>query len=45
MALRYVVLDMVLQELGFAVGIAYTSVWYEKDWQGRALGIFGAGNA
>lgn len=30
---------------GFAVGIAYTSVWYEKDWQGRALGIFGAGNA
>ncbi|MGK7392491.1 MAG: MFS transporter [Candidatus Cyclobacteriaceae bacterium M2_1C_046] len=30
---------------GFAVGIAYTSVWYSKDWQGRALGIFGAGNA
>lgn len=30
---------------GFAVGIAYTSVWYGKDWQGRALGIFGAGNA
>lgn len=30
---------------GFAVGIAYTSIWYEKDWQGRALGIFGAGNA
>lgn len=30
---------------GFAVGIAYTSVWYDKDWQGRALGIFGAGNA
>lgn len=29
----------------FAVGIAYTSVWYPKNWQGRALGIFGAGNA
>ncbi len=29
----------------FAVGIAYTSVWYPKGWQGRALGIFGAGNA
>ncbi|MEK6781955.1 MAG: MFS transporter [Bacteroidota bacterium] len=29
----------------FAVGIAYTSVWYTKEWQGRALGIFGAGNA
>ncbi len=29
----------------FAVGIAYTSVWYPKKWQGRALGIFGAGNA
>ena len=30
---------------GFAVGIAYTSVWYPRAWQGRALGIFGAGNA
>ena len=30
---------------GFAVGIAYTSIWYSKEWQGRALGIFGAGNA
>lgn len=29
----------------FAVGIAYTSVWYPKNWQGRALGIFGVGNA
>lgn len=29
----------------FAVGIAFTSVWYPKHWQGRALGIFGAGNA
>ncbi|WP_304517104.1 MFS transporter [Cecembia rubra] len=30
---------------GFAVGIGYTSVWFPKNWQGRALGIFGAGNA
>ena len=29
----------------FAVGIAYTSVWFEKDRQGTALGVFGAGNA
>ncbi len=29
----------------FAVGIAYTSVWFRKEWQGTALGIFGAGNA
>ncbi len=29
----------------FAIGIAYTSVWYPKEWQGRALGIFGMGNA
>lgn len=29
----------------FAIGIGYTSVWYPKDWQGRALGIFGMGNA
>jgi len=30
---------------GFAVGIAYTSVWFPKSRQGLALGIFGAGNA
>ena len=30
---------------GFAVGIAYTSVWFEKKNQGTALGIFGVGNA
>ncbi|CAN5248158.1 hypothetical protein BH09BAC5_BH09BAC5_05830 [soil metagenome] len=30
---------------GFAIGIANTSVWYTKEWQGRALGIFGMGNA
>lgn len=29
----------------FAVGIAYTSVWFPKQQQGTALGIFGAGNA
>ena len=29
----------------FAVGIAYTSVWFKKERQGTALGIFGAGNA
>lgn len=30
---------------GFAVGIAYTSVWFPKKLQGTALGIFGVGNA
>jgi NNP family nitrate/nitrite transporter-like MFS transporter len=30
---------------GFAVGIAYTSVWFPTHQQGTALGIFGAGNA
>ncbi len=29
----------------FAVGIAYTSVWFPTHQQGTALGIFGAGNA
>jgi len=29
----------------FAVGIAFTSVWFPKERQGLALGIFGAGNA
>ena len=29
----------------FAIGIAYTSVWFPKERQGLALGIFGAGNA
>ena len=29
----------------FAVGIAFTSVWYSREHQGTALGIFGAGNA
>lgn len=29
----------------FAVGVAYTSVWFPKEKQGTALGIFGMGNA
>ncbi len=29
----------------FAIGIAYTSAWFEKKKQGVAMGIFGAGNA
>ncbi|MEE8487744.1 MAG: MFS transporter [Gemmatimonadota bacterium] len=29
----------------FAVGIAFTSVWFSREHQGTALGIFGAGNA
>ena len=29
----------------FAVGIAFTSVWYHREHQGTALGVFGAGNA
>jgi len=29
----------------FSVGIAFTSVWYPKQNQGMALGVFGAGNA
>jgi len=31
--------------VSFAIGIAFTSVWYPKHKQGTALGIFGAGNA
>ncbi|MBM81472.1 MAG: MFS transporter [Planctomycetaceae bacterium] len=29
----------------FAVGVAYVSVWFDKERIGTALGIFGAGNA
>ncbi len=29
----------------FAVGIAYSSIWFKKEKQGTALGIFGMGNA
>ncbi len=28
----------------FAVGVAYVSRWYDKEKQGTALGVFGAGN-
>jgi NNP family nitrate/nitrite transporter-like MFS transporter len=34
-----------LTGVSFAIGIAFTSVWYPKQRQGTALGIFGAGNA
>ncbi len=34
-----------LAGVSFSVGIAYTSVWFPKERQGLALGIFGAGNA
>lgn len=34
-----------LSGASFAVGIAYTSVWFPRGMQGTALGIFGAGNA
>lgn len=44
--------DYLLYSLGFgmtgtsfAVGIAFTSVWFSRERQGTALGIFGAGNA
>ncbi|WP_290652561.1 nitrate/nitrite transporter [Aquisalimonas sp.] len=29
----------------FSVGISYTAKWFERDRQGFAMGIFGAGNA
>ncbi|TAK49579.1 MAG: NarK/NasA family nitrate transporter [Saprospiraceae bacterium] len=34
-----------LAGVSFAIGIAYSSVWYPKNQQGTALGIFGFGNA
>ncbi len=33
-----------LSGASFAVGIAYSSVWFPKERQGTALGIFGVGN-
>ncbi|WP_343671470.1 MFS transporter [Chitinophaga sp.] len=27
----------------FSIGVGFTSVWYPKNWQGRALGLFGFG--
>lgn len=43
----FAVLSLLFGIIGasFAVGIGYTSLWYPKEWQGRALGIFGMGNA
>jgi NNP family nitrate/nitrite transporter-like MFS transporter len=34
-----------LAGVSFAIGIAFSSVWYPRNRQGTALGIFGAGNA
>lgn len=34
-----------LAGVSFSIGIAFSSVWYPKNFQGTALGIFGAGNA
>ncbi len=34
-----------LAGVSFSIGIAFTSVWFPKQRQGTALGIFGAGNA
>src|SRR3989338_2661143 len=31
--------------VSFSIGIAFSSVWYPRNMQGTALGIFGAGNA
>lgn len=44
---HYLVLGLFVGLAGgsFAVGIAYTSAWFEKERQGTAMGIFGAGNA
>ncbi len=34
-----------LAGVSFSIGIAFSSVWYPRKYQGTALGIFGAGNA
>ncbi|MCF6264952.1 MAG: MFS transporter [Desulfuromusa sp.] len=34
-----------LAGVSFSIGIAFSSVWYPRERQGTALGIFGAGNA
>ncbi len=34
-----------LAGVSFSIGIAFSSVWYPREKQGTALGIFGAGNA
>jgi len=44
---QYLVIGLFVGLAGgsFAVGIAYTSAWFEQERQGTAMGIFGAGNA
>ena len=44
---QYLVIGLFVGLAGgsFAIGIAYTSAWFEKSRQGTAMGIFGAGNA
>jgi NNP family nitrate/nitrite transporter-like MFS transporter len=44
---QYLVIGLCMGLAGgsFAIGIAYTSAWFNKKQQGFAMGIFGAGNA
>ena len=44
---QYLVIGLFVGLAGgsFAIGIAYTSAWFESRRQGTAMGIFGAGNA
>lgn len=44
---QYLVIGLFVGLAGgsFAIGIAYTSAWFEHSRQGTAMGIFGAGNA
>ncbi|CAB9539429.1 Nitrate/nitrite transporter NarK/U 1 [uncultured Gammaproteobacteria bacterium] len=44
---QFLVLGLLVGIAGasFTVGIAYTSKWFDKEHQGFAMGIFGAGNA
>lgn len=44
---QYLVIGLFVGLAGgsFAIGIAYTSAWFEKERQGTVMGIFGAGNA
>ncbi len=44
---QYLVIGLFVGLAGgsFAIGIAYTSAWFDKSRQGLAMGIFGAGNA
>lgn len=44
---QYLVIGLFVGLAGgsFAIGIAYTSAWFDEKRQGTAMGIFGAGNA